>query len=310
MALASVLQAARKDSPLTPAQEHEAGLANAPTAPTGGDPLSLVKTPKAWDLYLQDVCSCKDKVPICGGDGGCPDDKETKGSVCGDETKQAAKPYYRDWNRTQFHKGKQFIAPTRIFRADKSLYFPNMVGSTLASPSKSSDTTAVLRDRISIVSVYSNRWAETQTQTFTSESKNPIIEEMLREDRSRNGGTPLLQKVGINIEQNWIKALIVRAFMGSVRRQREKEDWGRYFLVRRGVTEEMREALGMANSMVGYTYLVDWECRIRWAGSAEAERGEGDGLVAGLRRLVESRRSEGVDTVKGIGEKGALKLKR
>ncbi|KAL8810950.1 MAG: hypothetical protein Q9223_007635, partial [Gallowayella weberi] len=65
-----------------------------------------------------------------------------------------------------------------------------MVGSTLASPSQSSDTTPVLRNRISIVSVYSNRWAEMQTQTFTHASKNPRVEEIFAAERHR----PLLQK--------------------------------------------------------------------------------------------------------------------
>lgn len=84
-----------------------------------------------------------------------------------------------------------------------------------------------------------------------------------------------------------MKALIVRTFMGGIRKQRKEEDWARYFLVRRGVTEEMREAMGMANSKVGYVYLVDWLCRIRWAGSADAEGSEKEGLVAGMQRLVE-----------------------
>ncbi|KAL8799375.1 MAG: hypothetical protein Q9182_005947 [Xanthomendoza sp. 2 TL-2023] len=219
-------------------------------------------------------------------------------------TKQAAKPYFRDWTRTQYHKGKTFIAPARLFRAEKSLYFPNMVGSTLASPSTSSDTTPVLRNRISIISVYSNRWAEMQTQTFTHASKNPGLDEVFAaEKRQRDGGgmpaaAPLVQKVEVSIGEDWMKALIVRMFMRGIRRRREKEGWGRYFLVRRGITEEMREAIGMGNSKVGYTYLVDWECRIRWAGSAEAEGGETEGLVSGLRRLVETWRREGGGAVR------------
>lgn len=102
----------------------------------------------------------------------------------------------------------------------------------------------------------------------------------------------MLQKVEINVEPDWMKALIVRMFMGGIRKQRQEEDWRRYFLVRRGVSEEMREAMGMANSKVGYVYLVDWRCRIRWAGSADAEGSEKEGLVAGVQRLLDGWRRE------------------
>ncbi|KAI4274591.1 MAG: hypothetical protein L6R38_006062 [Xanthoria sp. 2 TBL-2021] len=220
-------------------------------------------------------------------------------------TKQAAKPYFRDWSRTQYHKGKTFISPARIFRADKSLYFPNMVGSTLASPSTPSNTTSVLQDRISVISVYSGRWAERQTQSFTDEKHNPELAALLQQEGTQDG--PPLQKVEINVELDWMKALIVRTFMGGIRKQRKEEDWARYFLVRRGVTEETREAMGMANSKVGYVYLVDWLCRIRWAGSADAEGSEKEGLVAGVQRLLEGWRKEREEGNKGTAQKSVLK---
>ncbi|KAI4120901.1 MAG: hypothetical protein LQ338_006688 [Usnochroma carphineum] len=204
-------------------------------------------------------------------------------------TKQVAKPYFRDWSRTKHHQGKTFTAPSRIFRAEKSLYFPNMVGTTLASPKVHSDTTSVLRDRISLVSVYSGRWAEMQTRSFVNEQSHLALQGLLKEDEKQGG---LLQKVEINIEEDWMKALIVRTFMGGIKKQRREEDWRRYFLVRRGVTEEIRQAIGMGNAKVGYVYLVDWLCRIRWAGSANAEEPEKEGLIAGARRLVEARRRE------------------
>ncbi|KAL8888477.1 MAG: hypothetical protein Q9205_003814 [Flavoplaca limonia] len=220
-------------------------------------------------------------------------------------TQQAAKPYFRDWSRTQYHKGKTFISPARIFRADKSLYFPNMVGSTLASPSTASDTTSVLQDRISIVSVYSGRWAEMQTRSFTDDKNNSELAAFVsqQQDEGRKDGAPLLQRVEINVEPDWMKALIVRIFMGGIRKQRRKDDWERYFLVKRGVTDEMREAMGMANSKVGYVYLVDWLCRIRWAGSADAEGAEKEGLVAGVQMLVEGWRREREEGSKKQGQK-------
>ena len=46
-------------------------------------------------------------------------------------TKQIAKPYFRDWSNLRFHKGKQFIANSRLFRAEHALFFPNFFGKTL-----------------------------------------------------------------------------------------------------------------------------------------------------------------------------------
>ncbi|KAI4139620.1 MAG: hypothetical protein L6R39_006197 [Caloplaca ligustica] len=218
-------------------------------------------------------------------------------------TKQVAKPYFRDWSRTKHHQGKTFIAPSRIFRAEKSLYFPNMVGSTLASPKTPSDTTSVLRDRISIVSVYSGRWAEMQTQTFLNPQSNAALSNMI-EQQPR-----LLQRVEINIEQDWMKALIIRTFMAGIRKQRREEDWKRYFLVTKGVTDEMKEAIGMGNVRVGYVYLVDWDCRIRWAGSANADEGEKEGLVAGAKRLVEASNREREEG-KATGKKNTVSSAR
>ena len=187
-----------------------------------------------------------------------------------------------------------------------------MVGSTLASPSApSSNTTSVLHDRISIVSVYSGRWAELQTQSFINTDKNPVLAALLLRQRQEEEGTPdgssMLQRVEINVEPDWTKALIVRMFMGGIRKQRQEEDWRRYFLVRKGVTEEMREAMGMANSKVGYVYLVDWLCRIRWAGSADAEGSEKEGLVAGVQRLLEGWRREREEGAKAPAEKSVAK---
>ena len=116
----------------------------------------------------------------------------------------------------------------------------------------------------------------------------------------------MLQKVEINVEPDWMKALIVRMFMRGIRKQRRKEDWERYFLVRKGVTDEMREAMAMANSKVGYVYLVDWLCRIRWAGSADADGVEKEGLVAGVQRLVEGWRREREDATKRQGQRNIV----
>ncbi|KAI4097314.1 MAG: hypothetical protein LQ344_000413 [Seirophora lacunosa] len=199
--------------------------------------------------------------------------------------KQAAKPYFQDWSRTNYHRGKTFIAPSRMFRAEKSLYFPNMVGATLASPRILSDTTPVLRDRISIVSVYTSRWAELQTHDFVQEKSHPELTKLIAQDEGQGGP---LQRLELNVEDNWLKGMIVRTFMGRIRKERRERDWGRYFLIRKGVTDEMREAMAIVNAKSGYVYLVDWLCRIRWAGSANAHAGEKEALFMASKRLLDA----------------------
>ncbi|KAI1820238.1 ATP10 protein-domain-containing protein [Xylaria intraflava] len=192
-----------------------------------------------------------------------------------------SRPYFRDWGNLQFHKGKTFIAPPRLFKGGLALYFPNLYGQTLLKTDKEPrDTTPVLRGRVSVVSVFSGVWAENQCKTFMSKESNPAVEQIIAENRAR------AQHVRVNIEEDPLKAFLVRLWMGGIRRQVGEENYERYFLVRKGISDEIREAIGLLNSKVGYTYLLDADCRIRWAGSGPSEDHEREGLVKGLQRLL------------------------
>jgi ATPase complex subunit ATP10 len=197
----------------------------------------------------------------------------------------------------KYQKGKVFVAPTKLLRADKALYFPNLWGFTLATPKDERDTTPVLHGKLSVVAVFSGTWAEQQTKTFLD--RNEQLTKML------GAGNGFLQKVDVNVELNSMKARLVKFFMGGVRKRLPEEQHGRYFLVTQGVTDAMRESLGMFNSQVGYVFLLDSECRIRWAGSAEASEEERESMIRGIAKLskelatvvVEQKQSDaGVDT--------------
>jgi ATPase complex subunit ATP10 len=133
-------------------------------------------------------------------------------------------------------------------------------------------------------------WAEDQVKTFTSPEHNPALHELLR-GSSSDGRAQLVQ---INVEEDMLKAWLIRLFAGTLRKKVGKENWDRYFVVRKGITDEMRESIGVLNSKVGYTYLVDHQCRIRWAGSGPAEPGERVGLVKGVQRILSEIEKEGV----------------
>ncbi|GAE00217.1 F1F0 ATP synthase assembly protein Atp10, putative [Paecilomyces variotii No. 5] len=199
-------------------------------------------------------------------------------------TRQVSKPYFREWTNMQYHEGKTFLSPARLFKRDAALYFPNMFGITLTSPSKALNTTPLLRGKVSIVSLFSSVWAETQVATFLGPKQNPRLHEILASENR------LAQKVDINLEENALKAWIVRMFMWSMRRKLPKEQHDKYFLVRKGFDEGLKEAVGMMNSKVGYVYLLDENCRIRWAGSGPAEEEELDALNNGLLRLIAEKK--------------------
>lgn len=215
-----------------------------------------------------------------------------------------ARPYFRDWGNLQFSKGKTFIAPARPFRADVSLYFPNLYGETLLKSDRGRprDTTYGLAGNVSVVSVFSGVWAENQTRTFTSAESNPALAKILADNANANpnqnteggaagdddkGGAQL---VSINFEPDTLKYWLIRLFMSGLRSKVAPRDWDKYFVVRRGVSDEIREALGLLNSKVGYVYLVDRECRVRWAGSADAEDHERESLAKGVQRLLDEPR--------------------
>ena len=181
------------------------------------------------------------------------------------------------------HRGKLFLSSPKLFKAETSLYFPNMQGYTLANKSDMTDTTNVLTGKISIISVFSGLWAENQTKTFVGKEQNPELENVVEQLKAEG-----VQRVWINIEEQWMRAGLVRLFLGGLKKMLKMEEWGRYFVVRKGVEEDVKMDIGMVNSKIGYVYLVDERCRVRWVGSGDAVDGEGQGLVGGVRRLVEA----------------------
>lgn len=113
-----------------------------------------------------------------------------------------------------------------------------------------------------------------------SKESNPALHEAI----AAAGG--LGQLVHVNYEDNAGKAWLVRMFRGSLRKKFAEADWDKYFLVQRGITDDIRESVGLLNSKVGYVYLIDQHCRIRWAGSGPSHPEECVSLARGLTRLV------------------------
>lgn len=194
-----------------------------------------------------------------------------------------ARPYFRDWTNLNNHKGKTFLAPPRLFRHDLSLYFPNLFGHTLLkTTSLPRNTTPTLQGKASVVCIFSAGWAENQTRSFTSKEANPALHEVLEAHKGH------AQLVRVNIEdKSWLRWWILRMIAPLARNNIYEDNWDKYFMVRRGISEEIRESIGYLNSKVGYVYLVDGDCKIRWAGSGPARPGEVDSLAKGMAKLMD-----------------------
>ena len=214
-------------------------------------------------------------------------------------TRQISKPYFRDWSNLRFHKGKVFVAPERLFRAEHALFFPNFYGRTLERGAErrdkkdgfrglGRDTCEVMEGKVSIVSVFTSTWALNQTRTFVGRTDNPELRSLLKHEKD------IIQEVEINYEDNLLKYWILRLFgLRKLRKERTEDERRRYLIVRRGVSDMIKEALGLMNLQVGYVYLVDPQLRIRWAGSANAEEHEKESLVRGARKLIQE--AKGMD---------------
>lgn len=207
-------------------------------------------------------------------------------------------PYFREWVNMRHQKGKSFISPPKLFKADRALYFPNLHGRTLVSK-ESADTTPVLEGKVSVISIYSGTWAERQTTSFVGEAQNKELHSVIVK-----GGAGI-QSVVVNVEENPIRAWLLRLFLPNLRWKVPKEAHPRYFLVRRGITDGLRDAIGLLNSKVGYVYLVDGECKIRWAGSGVALPEEKEALASGARRLLDEWRNRRAAPTKQHAKEGS-----
>lgn len=83
----------------------------------------------------------------------------------------------------------------------------------------------------------------------------------------------------VNLQENTLKAYLLSLFLSSLRSQIPQQHQAAYMLSGQNIEME-RQALGLHNKHVGYTYLVDPACRIRWAGCAFAEQAERNALIS------------------------------
>ncbi|KAF9568274.1 hypothetical protein CPC08DRAFT_625607 [Agrocybe pediades] len=196
--------------------------------------------------------------------------------------KEAGKGYFHDLNMTRKHGGKTWIAPKVLIREDKSLYLPNISGTSLEDGEKK-DTTTMCFGKISILAMIGTQISEAHVKSFTYAA------------HPRFSSNPLYQFVQINLQENLLKSLLVKVYSRSLRGVVPRELRPTYLISNQNM-EYLRDPLGMTNSKVGYVFLIDENLKIRWAGSGDATLEEAQSLESCtavlLKRLEEKKQKE------------------
>ncbi|KAK9460090.1 ATP10 protein-domain-containing protein [Lipomyces oligophaga] len=179
----------------------------------------------------------------------------------------------RDFTKTM---GKEWVAPRMYFRADKALYMPNFFGPTLLS-SKPSDTTSVLRGKVSVVKLYSSVSGEQQVNSYF---KSPAYA----------AGTHLTgdedyQIIDINVPESFVKRWVSKLFAGRTRAALPQHRYAKFFYASM-LPHKLNRSIGFVNKFSGYVYIVDRECRIRWAACGKAEPEERESFVQCLNGVL------------------------
>jgi ATPase complex subunit ATP10 len=183
-------------------------------------------------------------------------------------------------------KGKSWIGNERLWRKDVSLWFPNLRGRTLDKGQDGvegglSSTTRVMRGKVSVVGVFSRMWAREQCFSFfgPGPKQNAEVRQIIE---SSEGGAQIVE---IDVEDKPVMRWFGYLFGWNLRRGMKKEGWGNYFYLKE-LPENVRETIGVVNLSAGTVYLVDGDCKIRWAGSGDATEEEKVNLVKGLKKLL------------------------
>ncbi|KZO94195.1 hypothetical protein CALVIDRAFT_501771 [Calocera viscosa TUFC12733] len=166
--------------------------------------------------------------------------------------KQIMTGYYNDVNQLKYHGGKRWTAPEVLVKADKALYFPDIIGAALTGD-RSSHTTDLCQGKVSIVCFIGSQMAEKHIADFTKLALESF------------GDDPDLRFVQINLQENPLKAFLVSMFASRIKTQ-VPEKFHPYYLLSSHNMEYYREPLGCTNKMLGYVYLLDEDLKVRWAG--------------------------------------------
>lgn len=167
--------------------------------------------------------------------------------------------------------GKLFISPPSYWKADKSLYFPHVVGQRL-SDNKECNVEDTLKGKVSIIRLFTTDVGKNLINSYFIDNKHNL--DYLKNDESLlkvQDGLKSAQIVEINLAENWLKTMVVKLVKNRYASIVPPHRHDKTFISNRDqLPFQIREQLQINNLYSGYVFVVDENLKIRWAACGEA----------------------------------------
>ncbi|KND03244.1 uncharacterized protein SPPG_02297 [Spizellomyces punctatus DAOM BR117] len=180
--------------------------------------------------------------------------------------------YWDDYKEAARKGAKLWEAPRRMRNANASPLVPNPQSRTLAG--QTTDVMSLVRNKkASLVTFMFSAFGEPHVNSFA--------DRFLKEFKD----VPEVQLVQLNIEENWVKAPVLKMLTPVVRWRVPKDRRDKYLLHYSSIADARRSA-GMTNNVLGWVNLVDSQGRIRWQAHGLAKDHELATMIKLTRKLA------------------------
>lgn len=186
--------------------------------------------------------------------------------------------YFAEFSELSKTGSKLWKATSNMINADKALYMPNIIGTSLKT-SESVELVDLLRGKISLVAISGTRFGEEHTESYMT----PFLK---RWPMTAANNSSKVQLVELNIQENPLKAGLVRMMVPFVKKTIPEERHANYVLHYKSI-KHLKDPLSMQNSYLGYVFLVDSNCKIRWGAHGPATEAEVKTLLESVQKLSE-----------------------
>ncbi|KAF9298097.1 Mitochondrial ATPase complex subunit atp10 [Linnemannia elongata] len=186
--------------------------------------------------------------------------------------------YFAEFSELSKTGSKLWKATSNMINADKALYMPNIIGTSLKT-SESVELVDLLRGKISLVAISGTRFGEEHTESYMT----PFLKRWPMTVANNNSKVQLVE---LNIQENPLKAGLVRMMVPFVKKTIPEERHANYVLHYKSI-KHLKDPLSMQNSYLGYVFLVDSNCKIRWGAHGPATETEVKTLLESVQKLAE-----------------------
>ncbi|KAG0273317.1 Mitochondrial ATPase complex subunit atp10 [Linnemannia exigua] len=186
--------------------------------------------------------------------------------------------YFAEFSELSKTGSKLWKATPSMINPDKALYMPNIIGTSLKT-SEPVELVDLLRGKISLVAISGTRFGEEHIESYMT----PFLK---RWPMTVGNNSSKVQLVELNIQENPLKAGLVRMMVPFVKKTIPEERHANYVLHYKSI-KHLKDPLSMQNSYLGYVFLVDSNCKIRWGAHGPASETEVKTLLESVQKLSE-----------------------